>query len=186
MLSTANRLVERLGDPAFAELTRGLSGTIAITDEGTPQAVTIELAGSELRLRHGAPADGAERVGPALERWLAELDAPAEGPWQRQAERFWAAMESVPGAPPALLAVDAGSGERLRLGAADGPAVEVQGSPEALAALFRAETTLIEGAFDGSVRMRGGFADLSLFAAAAYRLRYTDPAQAAPGAREGG
>lgn len=179
MLSTANRLAARLADPAFAKRTRGLSGTVAISEPDTPQAVTIELAGSEVRLRRGAPGAG-EVPGPELVQWLQQLTAPAEGPWQPRAERFWAAMESVPGAPPAILAVDADSGQELRLGSAEGPAVEVHGSAAALVALFSAETTLIEGAFDGSVRMRGGFPDLSLFAAAAHRLRYADPSAAAP------
>jgi hypothetical protein len=178
VLSTANRLVERLSDPAFAERTRALSGKVAISDEETPQAVTIELSGSEIRLRCGTAAP--EKPGPGLEEWLAQLRGPAEDPWQAAAERFWAALQSVPGAPPAMVAVDTDSGDRLRLGAASGPAVEVHAPPQALAALFGAETTLIEGAFDGSVRMRGGFPDLSLFAAAAYRLRYGDPA-AGPG-----
>ncbi len=181
MLATANRLLERLADPAFAERTRSLGGIVGFRQEGSPQAVTLELGDGSVRLRHGPPPEGAA-PGAELESWLAELRSPPPGDWRQHARRFWAALEEVPGAPTALVAVERDSGETLRLGAAEGPAVEVQGSAQALAGLFAAEFTLLDGVFEQGLRMRGGFPDLSLFAAAAYRLRYGDPA-AAPAAR---
>lgn len=116
VLSIRSDLVRHLADPAYAELTAAIRGRATIRAPATPEAVTATIADRTVTLAHGA-ADGVQVVatlGPAgrrallsadakanypeLSDWLTRLLAPSDD-WSGAAERFWAALEPLPGAP---------------------------------------------------------------------------------------
>ena len=103
--------------------------------------MTATIADRTVTLAHGA-ADGVQVVatlGPAgrrallsadakanypeLSDWLTRLLAPSDD-WTGAAERFWAALEPLPGAPQALLVAELDSGEQRRFGG-EGRAYEI-------------------------------------------------------------
>jgi hypothetical protein len=187
VLSLRSDLVRQLADPAYAELTASIRGRATIREPGTPEAVTATIADGRVSLVHGA-TDGVQVIatlGPAgrrpllsadakanypeLSDWLTRLLAPSED-WTGAAERFWEALEPLPGAPPGLLVVELDGGEERRFG--DGErAYELHGRAEDLTALLEGRRELITEAFERRVFIRGTFPEISVLAAAALEVR---------------
>ena len=182
VLSIRSDLVRRLADPAYAELTAAIRGRATIRAPATPEAVTATIADRRVTLAHGA-ADGVQVVatlGPAgrrallsadakanypeLSDWLTRLLAPSDD-WTGAAERFWAALEPLPGAPRALLVAELDSGEQRRFGG-EGRAYELHGRAEDLTALLEGRRELIVEAFERRIFIRGSFPEISVLAAA--------------------
>jgi hypothetical protein len=182
----ANDLAAALADPAFAEATRTLTGTVAVRSALTPQAATVTLAGGRVELAHGAdgpadvtattdsPGDGGAAIEGSgeLAEWAVRLLDPPLPSWADAAERFWDVLSSRPGAPDALLVVELDGGERRRFGAEDGPACELHGSESGLVAMLTGRNSMIEAAFEGAVQIRGTFPDLSTLSGAGFAIRY--------------
>ena len=74
MRAVRTDVARRLADPRFAELTRAVSGAVAIRQPSTPEAVTATIDAGTVSLAHGVDA-GAELV--AI---LADDGGPAEIP----------------------------------------------------------------------------------------------------------
>ncbi len=183
-------LKQRLTDPGFASLTRELRGVAAARVGATPEAATIALDGT-IALTHGIderatliatldsggrlaedPIQGADEE-PALAAWLRDALAPPPAAWDRAAARFWAALESLPGAPRGLLVVNLDTGEREQFGSVERP-YELHGSTAALLALLEGRSELIEQAFERGIFIRGSFPEISLLAGAGFRVRMGD------------
>jgi hypothetical protein len=183
-------LARRLTDPGFAELTTELAGTVGIRAAATPEAVTATIAAGRVSLARGLSdeaqvvatleaGDGRAQIAPqaqadhpSLAAWLDALLAPS-GDWGGAAERFWAALEGLPGAPDALLVVELESGERRRFGA-DGRAYEIHGRAADLVALLEGRAPLIDLAFERRILIRGSFPEISVLSAAAFAVRTGD------------
>ena len=153
VLSIRSDLVRRLADPAYAELTAAIRGRATIRAPATPEAVTATIADRRVTLAHGVGRRGPGRrdprarraAGPAVGRREGQLPGavrladprcsrrPTTGP--AAAERFWAALEPLPGAPQALLVAELDSGEQRRFGG-EGRAYEMHGRAEDLTALL--------------------------------------------------
>lgn len=177
----------RLADPRFAELTRAVSGAVAIRQLSTPEAVTATIDAGTVSLAHGVDA-GAELVailaddgGPAeipeadeadhprLTAWLDALLEPSAD-WAGAAERFWSALAPRPGAPDALLVVELETGVQRRFGA-DGRAYEIHGRAADLTALLEGRRALITEAFERRILIRGSFPEISVLSGAAFDVR---------------
>jgi len=188
VLAIRTDLARRLADPEFAALTGELRGTVSIRASATPEAATATIGDGTVGLTHGlsaeakvvATVDGAGRQAeisaPATEpenaglvAWAGALLAPASQ-WTEAAERFWTALEPLPGAPAALLVVNLESGDRRRFGS-DGRAYEIHGSGDGLVALLEGRTSLIEEAFERRIFIRGSFPEISVLSAAAFDVR---------------
>jgi hypothetical protein len=187
VLSIRTDLTRCLTDPGYAELTAAIRGTATIREATSAEAVTAMIADRTVTLTHGA-ADGVQVVAtldgpggradlsvdakanhPELAAWVTQLLAPSTD-WAAAAERFWAALEPLPGAPPALLVVELDSGERRRFGA-EGRAYEIHGRAADLTALLEGRRELIAEAFERRVFIRGSFPEISVLAAAALEVR---------------
>jgi hypothetical protein len=183
----AAELERRLGDPAFAERTGGLTGVAAVRAAGTPEAASFELADGAISLRHGAAGaaatvtlgaagrwDGepiaAEDEHPELAAWLRALTAPPETPWREAAARFWAELEGRPGAPGSLLVAELDSGESERFGEGE-PAYEIRAPEPTLVALLEGRAALITEAFERRAYIRGSFPAISVLSGASARVR---------------
>lgn len=180
-------LADRLTDPDFRALTRGLRGTVAVQVAASPEAATLELDGM-IEVCHGAgdraqvtatvdrrgrpngrPIEG-EGEHPELAAWLGELIAAEPVGWQQAAARFWAALEPLPGAPEALLVVNLEADERERFGSG-ARAYEIRGRTEPLLALLEGRSALIEEAFERRIFIDGSFAEISVLTGAGFRVR---------------
>ena len=107
-----------------------------------------------------------------LAAWLTRLLDPPLPSWEEAAERFWAAVQRMDGAPDALLVVELGGRERRRFGSEQGAAYEIHGESEALLRVLTGRMPLLQAAFDRSVFIRGSFPQLSVLAGAGFSLRY--------------
>lgn len=188
VLAIRTDLARRLADPEFAALTRELRGTVSIRASATPEAATATIGDGGVGLTHGSSAEAqvvatvdgagrraeisapaAEPEDPGLVAWAEALLAPAT-PWTEAAERFWSALEPLPGAPAALLVVNLESGDRRRFGS-DGRVYEIHGTADDLVALLEGRTSLIEEAFERRIFIRGSFPEISVLSAAAFDVR---------------
>ena len=88
--------------------------------------------------------------------------------WHEAADRYWSVLSEMPGAPRALRVVDLESGEERALG--DGRAYEIHGSREALLEVLSGRAPLIDAAFEGTVFIRGTFAELSVLTGACFAI----------------
>jgi hypothetical protein len=88
--------------------------------------------------------------------------------WAGAADRFWAVLAAMPGAPGSLRVVDLDSGEERLLG--EGAGYEIHGRPEALLNVLEGRTSLIDAAFEQSVYIRGTFAELSVLTGACFAI----------------
>jgi hypothetical protein len=185
----ARDLAGCLGDPPFAELTARVRGGGAVRSLDTPEAATIRVADGSVSVSHGI-ADDADVVAtarlagaggrepriegagrnPELAEWLARLVDPPPPPWPDAAERFWAELSRMPGGPEALRVVEAGGDERTFGNGS--PACEVHGAADGLVAVFTGRVSALEAAYDGTVRVRCSFPDLSTLSGAGFRVRY--------------
>ncbi len=177
-----------LTDARFAEETARLEGSVLVRSAATPEAATVRLGDGVASIRHGGdevagaaavvdPGGGEPQISaagaePGLAAWLEALLQPPLPSWQEAAERFWAAVSRMDGAPEALLVVDLDSGEQRRLGSERGSAYEIQGNPGALVRVLTGRTSLILAAFEGSVFIRGSFPQLSVLSGAGFAVRY--------------
>jgi hypothetical protein len=188
VLSIRTDLARCLADPGYAELTATIRGTATIREAATsPEAVTATIADRSVILAHGA-VDGVQVIAtldgpggratlsadakanhPELAAWVTQLLAPSTD-WAGAAERFWAALEPLPGAPAALLVVDLDSGEHLRFGP-EGRAYEMRGRAADLTAVLEGRRELIAEAFERRLFIRGSFPEISVLAAAALEVR---------------
>jgi hypothetical protein len=90
--------------------------------------------------------------------------------WPEAAERYWAVLSGMPGAPDALRIVDLDAGEDRTLGETGGSVSELQGSPEALLEVLCGREPLIDAAFERKVYIRGTFAELSVLTGACFAV----------------
>ena len=97
-------------------------------------------------------------------------------PWQECGERFWSVLERMSGAPGALLLVNLDDGERRRYGRQHCAAHEIHATTDGLLTVLTGRVSLMEAAFDGTVRVRGTFPDLSVLSGAGFEIRYGDRA----------
>jgi hypothetical protein len=114
------------------------------------------------------------RGDPELGRWVRGILAPPTPRWPDAAERFWAVLSEMPGAPDALLVVETEGGEERRFGSAEGRTCELHGAAAALVAVLTGRVSAMEAAFDGTVRLRSTFPDLSTLSGAGFEIRYGD------------
>ena len=181
-----------LADPGFLERTATLEGTVALRDSETPQAATLSLGAGSVAIAHGAAEEAdliatvtlplgsgtpgefepGEDAPPGLARWLEALLTPPLPSLPDAAERFWAALEPMPGAPPALLIVDT-AGESHRFGA-DGDAYEIHGPPGDLIGVLTGRVPLLDAAHAGAVAIKGTFPAISVLTGAGFRVRRGD------------
>ena len=194
LLALAADLRRCLQNGSFAERTLGLRGSIGLTmPEGQ---ATLRLADGRVSLQHGddraadlraranldAPGPvevetkGAEEH-PELAAWLEGLLQPPGDAWQQAADRFWSALSAMPGAPPALLVVEQGSGERHLCGEDEARAYEIHGSAPALVGVLSGRLPLLDAAAGGEVLVRGGFAEISVLSGAAFAIRFGEDAE---------
>jgi hypothetical protein len=184
-----------LEDRSFADATRRAAGVVGIRSASTPQAVTLRIADGAISIAHGTAEDaevtataelsGGEDAHPRIEgsgkrpelaEWLSRLLEPPAPRWPEAAERFWAVLSRMRGAPDGLLVVDLDGGDRRRFGSEAGSACEIQGSPDGLLSVLTGRVSLMEAAFEGTVYVRGRFPDLSVLSGAGFRIRYGDRA----------
>lgn len=162
---------------------------VSLRDANTPQAATITVDDHAVTLSHGfetsaevraeldlreageAEIDGADEH-PELAGWLRALLDAAAPDWPEAAERFWAALSPMAGAPAALRVVELESGEERRYGSANGRAYEIHGRAEGLVDVFSGRVPVVEAAFAGKVLLRGTFPQLSVLTGAGFRVRY--------------
>jgi hypothetical protein len=180
-----------LEDPSFADLTRRVVGVVAIRSASTPEAATLRIADGSVSIAHGKANDaevtataelsGSQSADPRIEgsgdrpelaQWLSWVLDPPAPRWPEAAERFWAVLSRMRGAPDALLVVDVDGGDRRRFGAENGAACEIHGTPAGLVTVFTGRATLMEAAFERAVHVRGRFPDLSVLSGAGFEIRY--------------
>jgi hypothetical protein len=187
----ARDLAACLEDPSFADATRRAAGVVGIRSASTPEAVTLRIADGAISIAHGttenaevtatAELSGTEDADPHIEgsgkhpelaEWLSRVLDPPAPRWPDAAERFWAVLSRMRGAPDGLLVIDLDGGDRRRFGSEVGSACEIQGSPDGLVAVFTGRTSVMEAAFEGTVYVRGRFPDLSVLSGAGFQIRY--------------
>ena len=187
----ARDLADCLDDPRFAERTAAVRGTVAIRSADTPEAATIRIADDVISIFHGiAPgadvvatarlAGGGEREPriegseqkPELAEWVARVVDPPPPSWADAAQRFWAVLSKLPGAPGLLRVVEVDSGDERRFGDGGGSACEIQGPEDGLVPVFTGRVSAMEAAYDGTVQVRCSFPDLSVLSGAGFRVRY--------------
>jgi hypothetical protein len=187
----ARDLAGCLDDPPFAERTARLGGVVAVRSADTPEAATIRIADGVISISPGVADDadivatarlagardrepgieGAEQ-NPELAEWLARVIDPPAPSWPDAAQRFWAVLSELPGAPGALRVVEAESGDERRFGEQGDSACEIHGAADRLVALFTGRVSAMDAAYDGTVRVRCSFPDLSVLSGAGFRIRY--------------
>jgi hypothetical protein len=185
----ANDLAARLRDPAFADETRRVRGTVSLQDASTPQAATIRLGDRGVTLAHGfaetaelrAEVDLRGTAEPELEgagehpelaQWLHSLLSAQPPEWPRAAERFWSVLSPMPGAPGALRVVDLKTGDEHRFGSERGRAYELHGPTDDLVDVLTGRVPVVDAAFAGRIFVRGSFPELSVLSGAGHRVRY--------------
>lgn len=187
----ARDLAACLADPSFADATWRVRGMVRVRSASTPEAVTLRIADGTVSIYHGADDDAevtatAELSGtgnarpriegsgerPELAEWVSRVIVPPTRPWPEAAERFWAVLSRMPGAPEALLVVDIEADAERRFGSEGARACEIHGAPDGLVSVFTGRTSLMEAAFEGTVYMRGRFSDLSVLSGAGFEIRY--------------
>jgi hypothetical protein len=148
-----------MADGAVA-LAHGLDGAADVT-------ATAPLADASAK----PVIEGGDRH-PELAEWARHLLAPPPPPLERAAERFWTELSRLQRSPRALVVVDVENGVRHRYGPYHSPACELHGAPDDLLAVLTGRSSAMEAAYDGTVRVRCSFPDLSVLSGAGFRIRY--------------
>lgn len=188
----AGSLRDRLGDADFRRRTVELAGVGGLRARTTPQAVTLRVGGGAVSLAHGIAEDadvtvtvdlenddaepeiaGGEGHEPLVEWLFALLELPTLDV-RRAAERYWAVLHRMTGAPEHLTICDARGEQLAAFGAPGGFSYEIHGDSEPLLAVLCGRLPIVEAAARGLVFVRGSLPQLSVMTGAGFMLMLGD------------
>jgi hypothetical protein len=163
-------------------------GSVAVRSHDTPQAATVRFSAEAVEVTGGVLVETDATVvvdlharftptqEPEGDAGLAAVALGALRPplphWQEAAERFWELTRHIPGIPDVLLVEAAGPDgtERGRFGKGETEYL-IAGPPDVLSGVFTGADDFL-ASLDAGVQIRGTLSDLSVMAAASWKVRF--------------
>lgn len=163
----AARFRRAMHHPDFLTAARAMRGKLGLKSSKDPQALTIELGGNSMHLVRGIERADAVieldldtgKVAGIRRAWRHPLliwratkllvDPPRS--WQDTAKRFWSLAATREGMPGGIRVRSTDDNAELLLGD-DSADVDIEGSGEALAAVFGGDTIFVEAIIRGRIR----------------------------------